>query len=192
MHARKSLEFSSRWIEGPSVRSVAESAKLTWAALERAQRSSVLAQRLLVQRRVCYSSVQTRRKTRYAYIPVLILHTAYDEVGASMDHVEINPGAPIAKYSVVELDTCVTFPSLNSPSFRIPQATTAAAALGVGIAVSPGSSTAADGGAAKGLPASGYFVQHAVFKVRVGVKNWRQWLKYDVWINRSCRDDKPG
>ncbi|CAM9272067.1 unnamed protein product [Ectocarpus sp. 13 AM-2016] len=43
--------------------------------------------------------------------------------------------------------------------------TTAAAALGVGIAVSPGSSTAADGGAPKGLPASGYFVQHAVFKV---------------------------
>ncbi|CAM9934827.1 unnamed protein product [Ectocarpus fasciculatus] len=45
------------------------------------------------------------------------------------------------------------------------KATTAAAALGVGIAVSPGSSTAADGGTPKGLPASGYFVQHAVFKV---------------------------
>lgn len=48
----------------------------------------------------------------------------------------------------------------------VPQATSAAVALGVGVATSPTSAVAADSsGDPKGLPASGYFVQHAVFKV---------------------------
>eukprot|EP00903_Cladosiphon_okamuranus_P020987 g19279.t1 len=46
------------------------------------------------------------------------------------------------------------------------QATTAAVAVGVGVAVSPDpASAAAKESGPDGLPASGYFVQHAVFKV---------------------------
>lgn len=44
------------------------------------------------------------------------------------------------------------------------QAATAVAAVAAQIGVSPASASAASG-SGKGLPASGYFVQHAVFKV---------------------------
>lgn len=103
------------------------------------------------------------------------------------------------RYALPQSQLLSSHPRSQRPFlFFVPQAATAAAAVavqtGVGITMSPDEAEAA-GGAAGGLPASGYFVQHAVFRVgfrsnfgstTTAVKLCAL-LLYNIGVTKQCR-----